>query len=116
MSDKFSVFSSSGDPDEPATPTEEPAAEAPDDDAIRALVTRLARRHSSGGDVIERAAILADGADFTAVMDWISAHDGEPETVAAAPSRGLHGARLDQSSGSASRTPLRFVLPAGTLG
>ena len=31
--------------------------------------------------MIERAAILADGADFTAVMDWISAHDGEPETA-----------------------------------
>ena len=116
MNDKFSVFSSSPEAVDPPAAPEEPTPEATDDDAIRALVTRLARRHSSGGDVIERAAILADGADFNAVMAWISAHDGEPETLAAAPSRGLHGARLDQSSGSTSKTPLRFVLPAGTLG
>jgi hypothetical protein len=35
-----------------------------DDDPILALVKRLARPHASGGTVIERAAILADGADF----------------------------------------------------
>jgi hypothetical protein len=34
-----------------------------DDDAIRTLVTRLSRPHASGGAVIERAAILAEGAD-----------------------------------------------------
>ena len=116
MNDKFSVFSSPAEADDPAPSTEEAAPEARDDDAIRALVTRLARRHSSGGDVIERAAILADGADFSAVMAWISAHDGKPEELASAPSRGLHGARLDRSGGSTSQTPLRFVLPAGTLG
>jgi hypothetical protein len=33
------------------------------DDAIRAVVTRLSRPHASGGDVIERAAILAEGGD-----------------------------------------------------
>ena len=33
-----------------------------DDDEVRALVTRLARPHSSGGDVIERSVILAEGA------------------------------------------------------
>ena len=87
-----------------------------DDDAIRALVTRLARPHSSGGEVIERAAILAEGADFAAVMAWITAHDGIPETqVAKAPSHGLHGSRLSYSGEVAPRTPLRFVLPAGAL-
>jgi hypothetical protein len=34
-----------------------------DADAIRSVVTRLARPHRAGGDVIERAAILAEGAD-----------------------------------------------------
>jgi hypothetical protein len=85
------------------------------DDAIRALVTRLARPHRSGGQVIERAAILAEGADFPAVMAWITAHAGTPETSASpARSGGLHGSRLGNGSGEA-RAPLRFVLPSGVL-
>ena len=60
------------------------------DHEIRSLVRRLARPHRSGGAVIERAAILAEGADFTAVIAWITARDGAPEApVAAAPKRGL---------------------------
>jgi hypothetical protein len=87
-----------------------------DDDAIRALVTRLARPHPSGGQVIERAAILAEGADFQAVMAWIAAHAGESETSASAvPRHGLHGQRLNDSGRAGPRPPLRFVLPAGTL-
>jgi hypothetical protein len=87
-----------------------------DDDAILALVTRLARPHASGGEVIERAAILAEGADFPAVMEWIVAHAGQPETaVASASARGLHGSRLSDGGGALPRPPLRFVLPAGTL-
>lgn len=87
-----------------------------DDDAIRALLVRLARPHASGGEVIERAAILAEGADFAAVMAWITAHAGIAETqAAAAPRRGLHGPRLSNSSEAEPRTPLRFVLPAGAL-
>jgi hypothetical protein len=87
-----------------------------DDAEISALVTRLARPHASGGVVIERAAILAEGADFVAVMDWIIAHAGKPETtLSAAPRRGLHGSRLNDSDGTESRTPRRFVLPAGAL-
>ena len=87
-----------------------------DDDAILALVTRLARPHVSGGEVIERAAILAEGADFPAVIAWITAHDGQPEArVPAASTRGLHGSRLNGSAEEQSRPPLRFVLPAGTL-
>ena len=86
-----------------------------EDDAILALVTRLARPHASGGDVIERAAILAEGADLAAVMAWITAHAGIPEArVAAAPRPGLHG-RLNDSGGAEPRTPLRYVLPAGAL-
>ena len=101
---------------EASPPTPDPGAQrGADDDSIRTLIARLARPHSSGGAVIERATILAEGADFAAVLAWITAHGGEPEVLAAAPSRGLHGARLDHGGGSTSQTPLRFVLPAGTL-
>jgi hypothetical protein len=86
-----------------------------EDEAIHALVTRLARPHASGGKVIERAAILAEGGDFAAVMAWITAHAGVPEAVSAAPTHGLHGSRLDDSGGTPAREPFRFVLPAGAL-
>jgi hypothetical protein len=86
-----------------------------DDDAILALVSRLARPHRSGGQVIERAAILAAGADSPAVIDWILAHAGTPEeVVSTTPRRGLHGTRLTDATGAA-RPPQRFVLPAGVL-
>jgi hypothetical protein len=86
------------------------------DAEIRALVKRLARPHSSGGDVVERAALLASGSDFPAVMEWIADHAGVAEAVAPiAPKRGLHGQRLGLSDGGEPRTPLRFVLPAGAL-
>jgi hypothetical protein len=85
-----------------------------DDDAILTLLTRLARPHRSGGKVVERAAILAAGADSSTVVDWILAHAGEPEeTAPASRSRGLHGARLGNAA--APRAPQRFVLPAGVL-
>jgi predicted fused transcriptional regulator/phosphomethylpyrimidine kinase len=86
-----------------------------EDDAIRTLVIRLSRAHPSGGEVIERAAILAEGADLAAVEGWIIAHDGRPEAKAA-PSvgRGLHGTRLAAAAG-ASGPPARYVLPAGAL-
>jgi hypothetical protein len=87
-----------------------------DDDAIRALVTRLARPHPSGGDVIERSVILAEGAHSTDVIAWITAHAGIPEaTVASAPRLGLHGPVLSHSSGAGAHAPRRYVLPAGTL-
>jgi hypothetical protein len=87
-----------------------------DDDAICALVTRLARPHRSGGEVIERAAILAEGADSAAVIAWITAHAGIPEAAVATSSRGgLHGSRLGDGGGTESPIPLRFVLPAGAL-
>jgi hypothetical protein len=84
----------------------------PDDDEIRALVRRLSRRHRSGGRVIERAAVVASGADGGAIIDWIVAHDGRPETDAPAPagSGGLYGARAERAS-----TPQRYVLPTGAL-
>jgi hypothetical protein len=87
-----------------------------DDDAIRSLLKRLARADRSGGTVVERAAILANGADFDAVMAWIVAHGGVPEVSLPKPSRsGLHGSRVHDSGGSERRAPSRFVLPPGAL-
>jgi|tagenome__1003787_1003787.scaffolds.fasta_scaffold18508046_1 hypothetical protein len=91
-----------------------------DDEAIRTLVTRLARPHPSGGDVIERVAILAEGDGFAEVMKWIEVHGGKPEedAVPAAPSgkrHGLHGQRLTDTSRPGSEPPRRFVLPPGAL-
>ena len=87
-----------------------------DDDAISALVTRLARPHASGGDVIERAAILAEGPNFVAIMAWVMAHGGKAEMASpSASTGGLHGSRLMDGGEASARTPLRFVFPAGAL-
>jgi hypothetical protein len=89
---------------------EKPPPEGPDgDDAIRAVVKRLARPHPKG-KVIERAAILAEGPASAAIVAWIMSHAGEPETASAAVPRGLHGAR-----GAGGGAPQRYVLPAGAL-
>lgn len=84
---------------------------------ISALLRRLSRPHPSGGVVVERAAILAAGADFGAVMDWITTHAGTADTALPAPrSRGIHGSRIGGGeNATASRAPARFVLPAGAL-
>jgi hypothetical protein len=87
-----------------------------DDDAVRSLVTRLARAHPSGGTVIERAAIVAAGADSDEIMAWIVAHGGRPEAAVPSSTRhGLHGSRLHDGGGSEPRAASRFVLPAGAL-
>ena len=87
----------------------------PADDPIRTTVARLSRPHRSGGAVIERAAILAEGRSSTAIFAWITAHAGEPEVVApAAPVKGLHGSGFGGGV-TATRGPARYVLPAGAL-
>ena len=87
-----------------------------DDDEIRALVSRLSRRHPSGGTVIERAAIMAEGADAAEVVAWILDHDGEPEAaVDTSSKRGLHSPRLTGPIGTEPRVPARYLLPAGVL-
>ena len=87
-----------------------------DDDAIRSLLTRLARAHPSGGTVIERAAIVAEGAGSDEVMTWIVAHGGKPEAAVQTSARhGLHGSRLHGGGASGPRAASRFVLPAGAL-
>jgi hypothetical protein len=87
-----------------------------DDEAIRTLVNRLSRRHPSGGKVIERAAILAEGADSGAVLAWIAARAGEPEALApSGAGGGLHGGRMHGRAASGERAPLRYVLPPGAV-
>ena len=86
------------------------------DEEIRALLSRLARRHPSGGTVIERVAIVAEGADSAEVVAWILDHAGLPEATAASSSKGgLHSPRLSEPTGSEPRPPARYVLPAGAL-
>ena len=86
------------------------------DDEIRALLSRLSRRHPSGGTVIERAAIVAEGADSAQVEAWILDHAGEAEQTAdASSSRGLHGPRITDPIRPGPRAPARYVLPAGAL-
>jgi hypothetical protein len=87
-----------------------------DDEGIREVVTRLARRDPSGGAVIERAAILAEGAASEAILAWIAAHDGQPEApVPASEARGLHGGRLNGRERPQAGAPRRYVLPPGAL-
>ena len=83
-----------------------------EDEDIKILVTRLARAHPSGGSVIERAQIMAEGTGATDVMAWILAHGAVAEAAVQRTStrQGLHGI-----SDSAPRTTSRFVLPAGAL-
>jgi hypothetical protein len=88
----------------------------PNDDEIRALLSRLSRHHPSGGTVIERAAIVAEGADSVAVVAWILDHAGEPEAAADKSSKGgLHGPRPSDPISPGPRAPARYVLPAGAL-
>ena len=83
--------------------------------AVRAIVTRLSRASASGEAVIERAAIMAEGANSHAIISWILAHGGRPGASAPdAPARGLHGPRSSGDRGRSS-PPTRYVLPAGIL-
>jgi hypothetical protein len=85
-------------------------------DATGALVRRLARPHPSGGTVIERAVILAEGTRSAVILDWISEHGGVADSTVA-PSRrsGLHGARVDVAAAD-DGPARRFVLPAHVFG
>jgi len=86
-----------------------------DDKTIRDVVTRLARRHKSGGTVIERAAIVAEGAESQSIVAWIVAHDGRPEFPApTSPRGGLYGGNMGART-TAGDAPRRYVLPPGAL-
>jgi hypothetical protein len=86
-----------------------------EDEEIRALVTRLARPHGSGGAVVDRAALLANGGDFGAVMAWITARGGIAEEVVSTARGGLHDQHFDARPGAEAQTPRRFLLPPGAL-
>jgi hypothetical protein len=84
--------------------------------AIRALLTRLARPHPSGGKVIDRAALLAEGGDFPEVIEWIFDHAGRPESAIGVTAKGgLHGSRNVEPLRAEQRRALRYVLPADAL-
>ena len=85
------------------------------DEAIRATIIRLCRPDGYGGAVIERAAIVAEGAPAGALEEWILAHGGEPETPVAAVRSGLYGLGRDPEPLARTRAPRRYVLPAGAL-
>jgi hypothetical protein len=84
-------------------------------DAIGAVIRRLARPHASGGLVIERSVILAEGTTSAAILTWIADHHGVADSTAgagAARSGGLHGARVSAVVGQEDGPARRFVLPA----
>jgi hypothetical protein len=87
-----------------------------EDDEIRTILRRLSRPHASGGVVVERAAIMAEGTDTAELLAWIDAQGGEPEAAKPAKAaRGLHSARLTSHAGGGATTPQRYVLPKGSL-
>jgi hypothetical protein len=91
------------DMDSPAAPTAE--------DELRLVVERLSRRDRSGGRVIERAALLAEGPRSADLIAWLGANGWEPEAPsapAARGGRGLHGEREQRAS--APSAPARYLL------
>jgi hypothetical protein len=85
-----------------------------DEEEIKGVIARLGRPHASGGLVIGRAAILAEGAGFAAIQAWIIDHGGTPQTPPpTAASRGLHGTERLLDAG---REAPQYLLPAGALG
>lgn len=93
-----------------------PAQDPPLDDAtIRSVVRRLSRPHPSGGAVIESAAIMAEGTDSAAIIEWVLSHDGRAEVAGPAkPARGLYGTGFGGAV-TTPRSPARYVLPPGAL-
>jgi hypothetical protein len=78
-------------------------------DATAVLIRRLARPNASGGLVIERSVILAEGAKSAAILRWIADHDGVAESSpSSARSGGLHGPRAGDPRHGA--PPRRYVL------
>lgn len=83
-----------------------------DEPTIHDVVVRLSRPRPGGGHVIERAAMLAEGAQFHQVEAWVLSHGGHGEVAPSRPIRGLFAQR-DTHQGAGS--PVRYVLPLGAL-
>jgi hypothetical protein len=87
-----------------------------DDDAIRALLHRLARAHPSGGSVVERAAIVAEGSGSDSVLKWMLDHGALAEAALPPTARhGLHDAGRRAMDAAKPSVPSRYILPAGAL-
>jgi hypothetical protein len=85
-------------------------------DATGELVRRLSRPHDSGGRVIERSVILAEGAESRAILGWITDHDGVGDSSQASTrTGGLHGDRRTALTKSTDGPARRFVLPASAF-
>jgi hypothetical protein len=87
------------------------------DEDISTLVARLSRKHRSGGRVIERAAIMAEGGNSAAILAWLAENDWKPEEdVTVSKDRdglGLHGMRREAERGRAQQqAPRRYISPA----
>jgi hypothetical protein len=89
------------------------AAPADHTDEVALLVKRLARPHASGGTVIERPVIIAEGRRSTAILAWIADHGGAPDsTVPDSQSKGLHSPTLTVGVGGQAAPARRYILPA----
>ena len=86
-----------------------------DDDEIRMLVKRIARRRSKGGATVERATLLAEGSDVGEIEAWILRVGGTAETAEPAKGAGLYADRVTEREASRTPAPLRYVLPPGVL-
>ncbi|HEY6762082.1 MAG TPA: hypothetical protein VI318_21455 [Baekduia sp.] len=94
-------------------------AEPISDDEIRVVVDRLSRPNRSGGRVIERAAIMAEGTSSGAILDWLATAAWAPEALPDATPQsggsGLHGMRRESARGGARPpAPRRYVSPSTT--
>ena len=86
-----------------------------DDDEIRILVKRIARRRSKGGTTVERATLLAEGSDVGEIEAWLGRVGATPETAEPAKGAGLYADRVTEREASRAPAPLRWILPPGVL-
>ena len=90
----------------------------PDSDQdIRALVARLSRPNGTGGRVIERAAIMAEGSRSAEILDWLALASWKPEEAEVSTTYrdggGLHGVRRESDRRDArAAVPRRYVSPS----
>jgi hypothetical protein len=82
-------------------------------DAIAVLVKRLARPHPSGGTMIDRPVILAEGARSGAILAWIAEHGGAPDSTLPIPQgKGVHSRSPAAGAGRQAAQTRRYILPA----
>jgi hypothetical protein len=87
------------------------------DEEIAATVARLSRPNRTGGKVIERAAIMAEGSRSAAILEWLDEASWKPEedvvSTAHRGGSGLHGMRREsERDGARAQAPRRYVSPS----